>query len=117
MAEQMQPLRFPHVWMLLNRVWSCSCMLLLFASAQFPLTCALPVTERFGSAGDGGRYICDTFRIPPGDCVVCSFGSNGDTSFEEDVYDRLRCEIHIFGTTPLITMRKLGTQCVFKTQL
>ena len=32
-------------------------------------------------------------------CVVYSFGSNGDTSFEEDVLRKTACEVHTFDPT------------------
>ena len=41
------------------------------------------VMEKLGKLSDGGKWVCgvDAFLRRPG-CVVYSFGSNGDTSFE-----------------------------------
>jgi hypothetical protein len=41
------------------------------------------VMEKLGKLSDGGKWVCgvDAFLQRPG-CVVYSFGSNGDTSFE-----------------------------------
>merc|ERR1719313_1874251 len=76
---------------------------------------ACPLAERLGASGDGGKWVCDPDRIAelaavdpggegrdrsalqPSACLVYSFGSNGEASFERAVHKRLpECEIHTF---------------------
>lgn len=55
--------------------------------------------ERLGRIGDGGKWVCNVNRLAKqSTCIVYSFGSNGEISFEEDLIERTRglCEIHIF---------------------
>eukprot|EP00922_Rhytidocystis_sp_ex-Travisia-forbesii_P023494 GHVS01034446.1.p1 GENE.GHVS01034446.1~~GHVS01034446.1.p1 ORF type:complete len:361 (+),score=63.77 GHVS01034446.1:71-1153(+) len=87
--------------------------------------CALE--ERIGAKGDGGKWVCDFDKLTEGaavaeqevdgatgvrdsrrsgaldsgggGCLVYSIGSNGDWSFEQDIYDRKKCEIHTFDHT------------------
>jgi len=61
--------------------------------------------ERIGRPGDGGKWVCDPYRInelsQQEGCLVYSFGSNGDASFEEAVHQRMpHCEIHTFDPNP-----------------
>lgn len=55
---------------------------------------------RLGRVGDGGKWVCNLdrliSRIAP--CVVYSFGSNGEVSFEEDVIAESggKCAVHVF---------------------
>lgn len=70
--------------------------------------------ERIGSVADGGKWVCNPKRIAPLEeandksknninkpCLVYSFGSNNDFSFEEAVHNRVghHCEIHTFDPT------------------
>ena len=58
--------------------------------------------ERLGRIGDGGKWVCNVDRLAKqSTCVVYSFGSNGEISFEEDLIERTRglCEVHIFDPT------------------
>ena len=71
--------------------------------------------ERIGSVADGGKWVCNPTHIAPLEdeddndynekkpppCLVYSFGSNNDFSFEEAVHDRVghHCEIHTFDPT------------------
>ena len=32
-------------------------------------------------------------------CVVYSFGSNGETTFEEDLLRKTKCDVHVFDPT------------------
>lgn len=54
--------------------------------------------RRVGNMGDGGKWICDIFRLKDHfDCLVYSVGSNGDFSFEVDLKQIMpNCEIHVF---------------------
>lgn len=53
---------------------------------------------KFGGTGDGSKYIC-TDSIQKGACVVYSIGSRKDFSFEKDIVDTLRCDVHTFDCT------------------
>ena len=53
---------------------------------------------RIGKAGDGGKNVC-LDNIVAGSCVVYSLGSRLDFSFENDVVDKLNCEVHTFDCT------------------
>jgi hypothetical protein len=54
--------------------------------------------RRIGRMGDGGKWVCDLFRLQNrSDCIVYSAGSSGDFSFEVDLKKYLpNCEIHTF---------------------
>jgi hypothetical protein len=86
----------PHGWLEIPPVWSCA------------------VRERVGNAGDGGKWLCDMHRVPVGRCVMYSFGSNYDTTFETEISAEKKCEIHIFDPTVNLppdsrwTFHKLG---------
>jgi len=54
-----------------------------------------PWEERFGKSGDGGKWVCGG-RFLRNPCVIYSFGSAGDTSFETDISQFSSCEIHTF---------------------
>lgn len=69
----------------------------------FPPSFNCPLKERFGrqrTMGDGGKWVCgaETLMQRPG-CVVYSFGSNGETEFEEAVLATTHCEVHVFDPT------------------
>ena len=54
--------------------------------------------RRIGQMGDGGKWICDLFRLRMrSNCLVYSAGSSGDFSFEVNLkYYLPNCEIHTF---------------------
>lgn len=54
--------------------------------------------ERIGEMGDGGKWICDPFRLRSrSSCLVYSVGSNGEFSFERAMKTAVpNCEIHTF---------------------
>ncbi|EIW75021.1 hypothetical protein CONPUDRAFT_132617 [Coniophora puteana RWD-64-598 SS2] len=65
----------------------------------FPPTFDCPhETERVGSLGDGGKWTCGLSRLEhKPECVVYSFGTNYDVSFESELLDRTRrCQIYGF---------------------
>lgn len=69
----------------------------------FPRNYNCPLKERFGRQariGDGGKWECgvETLLQRQG-CMVYSFGSNGDTDFEEAVLATTNCEVHVFDPT------------------
>ena len=58
------------------------------------------VLEKVGSMSDGGKWVCgvDSFLQRPS-CVVYSFGSKGDTSFEESIIENTACSVWTFDPT------------------
>eukprot|EP00961_Rhodomonas_salina_P291782 3932316-Rhodomonas_salina.1 len=72
--------------------------------------------KRIGKTGDGGKWVCDPFRITnkPADeeCVILSVGSENDFSFEAEVHKvNPRCIIHTFDHT--ITPRNVPPYVIF----
>uniref|UniRef100_A0A7S0T5M1 Methyltransferase domain-containing protein n=1 Tax=Erythrolobus madagascarensis TaxID=708628 RepID=A0A7S0T5M1_9RHOD len=64
------------------------------------------VVERIGRTGDGGKWICEVDKILRAarkrnePCLIYSFGSNGDYSFETKAHERMKeCEIFTFDPT------------------
>lgn len=57
-------------------------------------------TRRIGRMGDGGKWVCDFFRLQTRtDCLVYSAGSNGEFSFEIGMKQYApNCEIHTFDS-------------------
>jgi hypothetical protein len=57
--------------------------------------------RRIGGNGDGPKWVCDPHRIDPDNCLVYSFGSNNEFSFEEAILRDIsaKCEIHTFDPT------------------
>eukprot|EP01119_Soliformovum_irregulare_P016642 TRINITY_DN4856_c0_g1_i2.p1 TRINITY_DN4856_c0_g1~~TRINITY_DN4856_c0_g1_i2.p1 ORF type:complete len:314 (-),score=69.45 TRINITY_DN4856_c0_g1_i2:766-1599(-) len=73
--------------------------------SKFPLpfylhepTWNCPFSERIGRLGDGGKWICG-LRLLKDPCIIYSFGSEGETSFESEASYLSGCEIHIFDPT------------------
>ena len=62
-----------------------------------------PAKEKLGVVprlGDNGKWTCGVQSLLQREgCVVYSFGSNGDTSFEEDVLRKTVCAVHTFDPT------------------
>jgi len=69
-------------------------------------------SRRVGSMGDGGKWICDVFRLNNrANCLVYSFGSSGEFSFEASMKTILpHCEIHTFDSA---TYHCPSGQCIF----
>ena len=57
--------------------------------------------QRMGSISDGGKWVCDAYRIAEaGECNILSVGSNNDWSFETAMHAlNPRCRIHTFDHT------------------
>ncbi|CAL1705890.1 unnamed protein product [Somion occarium] len=53
-------------------------------------------TERIGTMGDGGKWVCGIERMAQQpSCVVYSFGINGESSFEADILTRAPgCQVY-----------------------
>ena len=65
--------------------------------------------EEVGPVHDGHKWMCgldalrdSTTTTTDNPCLVYSYGSAGDTSFEQALYERTgkRCKIHVFDPTP-----------------
>ncbi|KAK9819754.1 hypothetical protein WJX72_001973 [[Myrmecia] bisecta] len=74
-----------YVWDFFNPVFNC------------------PDKEKIGKLvldGDGGKWLCHVrSQLQRPACVVYSFGSDGETSFEEAVIDKTLCQVHVFDPT------------------
>lgn len=57
-----------------------------------------PSVERFGGAGDGGKLLCADL-IKKNDCIVYSFGSRLDFSFETAIVRSFGCRVFTFDCT------------------
>jgi hypothetical protein len=58
------------------------------------------IVEKLGNMGDGGKWVCGVENLlQRPDCVVYSFGSNGDTSFEKAILERTACSVWTFDPT------------------
>ncbi|CAF3906637.1 unnamed protein product [Adineta steineri] len=72
----------------------------LFFQNNWEPTIHCQFERRIGNTGDGGKWICDVYRLRQmnaTDLLIYSFGSNGDFSFEKAVKDILpKAEIHTF---------------------
>ena len=73
--------------------------------------------ERIGPIGDGGKWVCDTYKIKnKTECFVLSIGSNNDFSFEDGIHNlNPNCQIHTFDHTvvpvnvpPFVTFHDFG---------
>lgn len=64
--------------------------------------------DSIGGSKDGHKWICDPHRLrKKDDCLVYSFGSNNDFSFERDFAAALpNCEVHVFDPTDYSTQMK-----------
>jgi hypothetical protein len=57
--------------------------------------------DRLGNIGDGGKWVCYPNKLgggveqkPSPSCIVYSFGSNGDFSFETSIFQQnSECEV------------------------
>jgi hypothetical protein len=58
--------------------------------------------RRIGARGDGGKWVCDPYRLKSQeDCLIYSVGSSGDFSFEIEMKKFMpHCEIHAFDKNP-----------------
>ena len=78
-----------NVWDLFEALWTCR------------------TVQRIGRIGDGGKWVCDPAAIAAAsssssyssECVVYSFGSAGEPSFELEAREVLGCVVHSFDPT------------------
>ena len=70
----------------------------MFFQDNYEPTFSCRFEQRLGLNGDGGKWICDVYRIKQASsCLVYSLGSNGEFSFENQTKEDLpHCEIHTF---------------------
>lgn len=70
----------------------------LFFQDNYEPTFSCRFEQRLGNNGDGGKWICDVYQLRTrSKCLVYSFGSNGEFSFENETKRVLpNCEIHTF---------------------
>lgn len=72
--------------------------------------------ERYGKLGDGGKVLCDSFRVLSNDCMVYSYGSRLDCSFELDLQRHYpSCTVHVFDPSPSVASRYNNSHCASST--
>jgi hypothetical protein len=57
-------------------------------------------SDRVGRAGDGGKWVCNPYRLSD-DCIVYGVGAGDDISFEEEMASKYGCEVHAFDPSKL----------------
>lgn len=50
--------------------------------------------ERVGTKGDGGKWICNGYRLQP-PCVVYAVGAADEISFDEQMAEKYGCDVHV----------------------
>ena len=70
----------------------------MFFQDNYEPTFSCRFEQRLGINGDGGKWICDVYRIRQLEsCLIYSLGSNGEFSFENETNRFLpNCETHTF---------------------
>ncbi len=70
----------------------------LFFQDNYEPTFSCRFEQRLGINGDGGKWICDVYRLKQlKSCLIYSLGSNGEFSFENETKRHLpHCDIHTF---------------------
>ncbi|KAK0402256.1 hypothetical protein QR680_016235 [Steinernema hermaphroditum] len=54
-----------------------------------------PGLVRIGDLSDGGKWICSPHMIPH-PCIIYSLGINNEFSFDSEIYEIAKCQIHAF---------------------
>ena len=89
----------------------------IYYQSNWEPTFSCAFEERIGKIGDGGKWVCDAYRIAESKvCNVVSVGSNGDWSFEEAMHKlNPRCKIFTFdhttdgrGCPSFVSFHKIG---------
>jgi hypothetical protein len=70
----------------------------MFFQDNYEPTFSCRFEQRLGINGDGGKWICDVYRLKQlKSCLIYSLGSNGEFSFENETKRVLpNCDIHTF---------------------
>ncbi|CAF1218268.1 unnamed protein product [Rotaria magnacalcarata] len=70
----------------------------MFFQDNYEPTFSCRFEQRLGINGDGGKWICDVYRLKKlKSCLIYSLGSNGEFSFENETKRLLpNCDIHTF---------------------
>ncbi|CAF0933781.1 unnamed protein product [Adineta ricciae] len=70
----------------------------MFFQDNYEPTFSCRFEQRLGCNGDGGKWICDPYRLQnKTSCLIYSLGSNGEFSFENETKRLLpNCDIHTF---------------------
>jgi hypothetical protein len=70
----------------------------MFFQDNYEPTFSCRFEQRLGINGDGGKWICDLYRLKQAEsCLIYSLGSNGEFSFENETNRYLpNCDIHTF---------------------
>jgi len=70
----------------------------MFFQDNYEPTFSCRFEQRLGINGDGGKWICDVYRLKQlKSCLIYSLGSNGEFSFENETKRNLPdCDIHTF---------------------
>ncbi|CAF3064987.1 unnamed protein product [Rotaria socialis] len=70
----------------------------MFFQDNYEPTFSCRFEQRLGINGDGGKWICDVYRLKQlKSCLIYSLGSNGEFSFENETKRFLpNCDIHTF---------------------
>jgi hypothetical protein len=70
----------------------------MFFQDNYEPTFSCRFEQRLGINGDGGKWICDPYRLKQAEsCLIYSLGSNGEFSFENETNRYLpNCDIHTF---------------------
>jgi len=73
----------------------------LFFQRNWEPSYSCTTIARMGCPGDGGKWICDPQHyLEMNECIVYSFGSNDDFSFEESIHNfNPECKIYTFDPT------------------
>lgn len=86
----------------------------LFFQDNYEPTFSCRFEQRLGINGDGGKWICDVYRLKQTpSCLIYSLGSNGEFSFENETKRTLpHCDIHTFdmrdfNCTKMCTFHKM----------
>jgi hypothetical protein len=86
----------------------------MFFQDNYEPTFSCRFEQRLGMNGDGGKWICDVYRLKNlKSCLIYSLGSNGEFSFENETKRYLpHCDIHTFdlkefNCTNLCTFHKV----------
>lgn len=97
-AETQTVLKFqktPDIWFLYEPLYTC------------------PDLELIGNFHDGVKWVCGIRKMSK-DCIVYSFGSNGDDQFESDILKKTSCDVFTFDPTLSLEKERMLSRSVRK---